>query len=97
VAALLLSGNIQVDRWRLEPPNNVVIADDSDRARLARLAEVGTSQGPRFWAGRQVGSYINRAPLSCSDVELDVIRNARFSFAKPKPMTEAQIRQPPRK
>jgi 2,4-dienoyl-CoA reductase-like NADH-dependent reductase (Old Yellow Enzyme family) len=41
--------------------------------------------------GRQVSSYINPAPLSCSDVEIDVIRNAGFSFAKPKPMTEAQI------
>jgi 2,4-dienoyl-CoA reductase-like NADH-dependent reductase (Old Yellow Enzyme family) len=95
-AGLLLSGNIQVDRWHLERPNNVVIDDDSGRAQLARLAEAGTSQGAHFWAqlshtGRQVSSYINPAPLSCSDVEIDVIRNAGFSFAKPKPMTEAEI------
>jgi 2,4-dienoyl-CoA reductase-like NADH-dependent reductase (Old Yellow Enzyme family) len=95
-AGLLLSGNIQVDRWHLERPNNVVIDDDSGRAQLARLAEAGTSQGAHFWAqlshtGRQVSSYINPAPLSSSDVEIDVIRNAGFSFAKPKPMTEADI------
>jgi len=95
-AGLLLSGNIQVDRRHLERPNNVVIDDDSGRAQLARLAEAGTSQGAHFWAqlshtGRQVSSYINPAPLSCSDVEIDVIRNAGFSFAKPKPMTEAEI------
>ena len=95
-AGLLLSGNIQVDRWHLERPNNVVIDDDSGRAQLARLAEAGTSQGAHFWAqlshtGRQVSSYINPAPLSCSDVEIDVIRNAGFSFDKPKPMTEAEI------
>ena len=95
-AGLLLSGNIQVDRWHLERPNNVVIDDDSGRAQLTRLAEAGTSQGAHFWAqlshsGRQVSSYINPAPLSCSDVEIDVIRNAGFSFAKPKPMTEAEI------
>jgi 2,4-dienoyl-CoA reductase-like NADH-dependent reductase (Old Yellow Enzyme family) len=95
-AGLLLSGNIQVDRWHLERPNNVVIDDDSGRAQLARLAEAGTSQGAHFWAqlshtGRQVSSSINPAPLSCSDVEIDVIRNAGFNFAKPKPMTELEI------
>jgi 2,4-dienoyl-CoA reductase-like NADH-dependent reductase (Old Yellow Enzyme family) len=95
-AGLLLSGNIQVDRWHLERPNNVVIDDDSGRAQLARLAKAGTSQGAHFWAqlshtGRQVSSYINPAPLSSSDVEIDVVRNAGFRFAKPKPMTEAEI------
>jgi 2,4-dienoyl-CoA reductase-like NADH-dependent reductase (Old Yellow Enzyme family) len=95
-AGLLLSGNIQVDRWHLERPNNVVIDDDSGRDQLARLAEAGTSQGAHCWAqlshtGRQVSSYVNPAPLSCSDVEIDVVRNAGFSFARPKPMTEAEI------
>jgi 2,4-dienoyl-CoA reductase-like NADH-dependent reductase (Old Yellow Enzyme family) len=95
-AGLLLSGNIQVDRWHLERPNNIVIDDESGRAQLARLAEAGTSRGAHFWAqlnhsGRQVSSYINPAPLSCSDVEIDVMRNAGFSFAKPKPMTEVEI------
>ena len=95
-AGLLLSGNIQVDRWHLERPNNIVIDDESGRAQLARLAEAGTSRGAHFWAqlshtGRQVSSYINPAPLSCSDIEIDVMRNAGFSFAKPKPMTEVDI------
>jgi hypothetical protein len=36
-AGLLLSGNIQVDRWHLERPNNVVIDDDSGRAQLPDL------------------------------------------------------------
>ena len=95
-AGLLLSGNVQVDRWHLERPNNVVIDDDSGRAQLARLAKAGTSQGAHFWAqlshtGRQVSSSINPAPLSSSDVEIDVMRNAGFSFAKPKPMTEVDI------
>ncbi len=95
-AGLLLSGNIQVDRWHLERPNNIVIDDESGRTQLVRLAEAGTSRGAHFWAqlshsGRQVSSYINPAPLSCSNVEIDVMRNAGFSFAKPKPMTEVEI------
>lgn len=94
---LLLSGNIQVDRRHLERPNNVVIDDGSGRDQLARLAEAGRSGGAHFWVqlshtGRQVGSAINAAPLSPSDIDVDVIREAGFSFARPKPMTVAEIR-----
>jgi 2,4-dienoyl-CoA reductase-like NADH-dependent reductase (Old Yellow Enzyme family) len=96
-AGLLLSGNIQVDRRHLERPNNVVVDDESGRAQLAGLAEAGRSQGAHFWAqlshtGRQVSSEINGAPLSASDVDVDIIREAGLHFAKPKPMTEAEIR-----
>ncbi len=96
-AGLLLTGNIQVDRWHLERPNNIVIDDESGQTQLARLAAVGKSGGAHFWAqishtGRQVSSHINAAPLSPSDVEIDIIREAGFSFAKPKPMGEDEIR-----
>lgn len=95
-AGLLLSGNIQVDRWHLERPNNVVVDDDGGREGLARLAQAGTSRDAHFWAqlshtGRQVSSDINPAPLSCSDFEIDVIRDAGFRFAKPRPMVPAEI------
>ncbi len=95
-AGLLLTGNIQVDRWHLENPGNIVIDDTTGRRQLAALAQAGTSKGAHFWAqtshtGRQVSDHINPAPLSCSDVEIDVIRNAGFSFAKPRTMTEEQI------
>jgi 2,4-dienoyl-CoA reductase-like NADH-dependent reductase (Old Yellow Enzyme family) len=93
---LLLSGNIQVDRWHLERPLNVVLDDESGLAKLARLASAGKSQGAHFWAqishtGRQVSSHINSAPLSPSAVDIDVIRGAGLSFAKPKAMTETEI------
>jgi 2,4-dienoyl-CoA reductase-like NADH-dependent reductase (Old Yellow Enzyme family) len=96
-AGLILSGNIQVDRWHLERPSNVVIDDGSGCEQLARLAAAGRPQGGHFWAqlshtGRQVSSHINAAPLSPSDVEIDVIRRAGFSFAKPKAMTAGEIR-----
>jgi 2,4-dienoyl-CoA reductase-like NADH-dependent reductase (Old Yellow Enzyme family) len=95
-AGLLLSGNIQVDRWHLERPNNVVVDDNSGAAALARLAQAGTSQGAHFWAqlshtGRQVDSHINPEPLSPSAVDIDIIRGSGFSFATPRPMTEAEI------
>ncbi len=95
-AGLLLSGNIQVDRWHLERPGNVVLDDGAGLSALAAMAQAGKSEGAAFWAqlshtGRQVCDIINDAPLSSSDVEIDVMRGVGFSFAKPKAMSEAQI------
>ena len=95
-AGLLLSGNIQVDRWHLERPGNVVLDDDSGLAALAAMARAGKAEGAAFWAqlahtGRQVSDFINDAPLSPSDVEIDIMRGAGFSFARPRAMTGAQI------
>ena len=97
-AGLLLSGNIQVDRWHLERPGNIVVDDSSGNFQLARLAEAGVADGVHFWAqlshtGRQVDSAINASPLAPSSVEVDVLRGAGFSFAPPKAMTEDQIQR----
>lgn len=97
-AGLLLSGNIQVDRWHLERPLNVVAADRSGLAALRRVAEAGRSSGAHFWAqishtGRQVEAAINPAPLAPSRVEIDVIRGSGMVFAPPKPMDEGDIRR----
>ena len=95
-AGLLLSGNIQVDRFHLERPLNVVVDDNSGAAALARLAAAGREGGAQFWAqlshtGRQVDSAINPKPLAPSAVEIDVARGAGYSFAPPRAMTEAEI------
>jgi len=95
-AGLLLSGNIQVDRWHLERPGNIVLENESGLPALARMVEAGRSGGAHFWAqishtGRQVDSAINAEPLAPSSVEIDVIRGAGFSFAMPRPMTDEEI------
>lgn len=95
-AGLLLSGNIQVDRDHLERPLNIVLDGTEGLPALRRMVEAGRADGAHFWAqishtGRQVSSHINSAPLSCSDVEIDVIRDAGFSFAAPRAMSEAEI------
>jgi 2,4-dienoyl-CoA reductase-like NADH-dependent reductase (Old Yellow Enzyme family) len=95
-AGLLLSGNVQVDRWHLERPGNVVIDDESGMNELRSLAKAGTSGGAEFWlqlshAGRQVSCSINQSPLAPSSVEIDVPRGAGLSFAPPRAMTEAEI------
>lgn len=95
-AGLLFTGNIQVDPNHLERPRNVVIHDERGREQLARLAVAGTEGGAHFWAqlshtGRQVDSAINSAPLAPSVVELNVMRGAGYSFAKPRTMSESDI------
>ncbi len=95
-AGLLLSGNIQVDRWHLERPFNLVIDDESGMDALTRLAAEGRSGGSHFWAqlnhaGRQTDATINPAPLAPSAVEVDVIRGTNYTFAPPRAMTEAEI------
>jgi len=86
-AGMLLSGNIQVDRWHLERPRNVVIDDESGFDALKRLAKAGTGNGNHFWAqlshtGRQVHSALNWAPKAPSAVEVDVMRGSRPDFCQ---------------
>ena len=74
-AGLLLSGNVQVDRWHLERPGNIVIDDESGLEALKSLAKAGTAGGVHFWlqlshTGRQVSDAINQSPLSSSNVEI---------------------------
>jgi 2,4-dienoyl-CoA reductase-like NADH-dependent reductase (Old Yellow Enzyme family) len=95
-AGLLLSGNIQVDRWHLERANNVVLEDESGLAALHEMVVAGRADGAHFWAqlghtGRQVHAAINPAPLAPSAVELEPIRGAGIAFAPPRAMTEAEI------
>src|SRR5471032_1010361 len=83
-AGLLLSGNIQVDRWHLERPGNIVLDDTGGLDELKALTEVAKAAGAHFWAqlshtGRQVDSAINPEPQAPSPVEIDVIRGAGFS------------------
>ena len=95
-ASLILSGNVQVDRWHLERPGNIVIDDESGLEALKSLAKAGTVEGVHFWlqlshTGRQVSDAINPSPLSSSNVEISVPRGAGLTFAQPREMTQMDI------
>ena len=76
-AGMLLSGNIQVDRYHLERPGNVVIEKEPDeamRAALAAWAKAATRNGNHFWAqishaGRQTMKPVNPHPNAPSAVK----------------------------
>jgi 2,4-dienoyl-CoA reductase-like NADH-dependent reductase (Old Yellow Enzyme family) len=95
-AGLLLTGNVAVDRFHLERPGNVVLDAATDLAAMRAYARAGTEAGNHLWmqishTGRQVDSKINGAPLAPSAVDIAVIRDAGFSFARPRAMTEPEI------
>ena len=48
-AALSLIGEVQVDYRYPERPGNLVLWPGADNARLARLADVGSTDGARIW------------------------------------------------
>src|SRR5262245_48817783 len=48
-AAVLLTGNVMVDRRYLERPGNVVVEDESALAALAAWAEAGRGSGRQLW------------------------------------------------
>lgn len=95
-AGLLLSGNVQVDRWHLERPNNLVLDEQTNIEALSSLAKAGTVGGNQFWlqlshTGRQVSNFINPEPIAPSLVEIDVPREMGLTFAPPREMTEKDI------
>jgi 2,4-dienoyl-CoA reductase-like NADH-dependent reductase (Old Yellow Enzyme family) len=98
-AGLLITGNLQVDRFDLERPGNVAIDlseprtfDAEARGRLAAWARAGTVNGNQLWvqishAGRQTPRYVTGRPLAPSAVQLDLLGN----YARPRALTEAEI------
>jgi 2,4-dienoyl-CoA reductase-like NADH-dependent reductase (Old Yellow Enzyme family) len=98
-AGLLLTGNVQVDRFDLERPANVAIDrseprtyDAEARRRLAAWARAGTARGNHLWmqiahAGRQSPRYVTGRPAAPSPVQLDLLGN----YATPRALGEAEI------
>jgi 2,4-dienoyl-CoA reductase-like NADH-dependent reductase (Old Yellow Enzyme family) len=98
-AGLLLSGNLQVDRYDLERPANVAVDrseprtfDAEARKQLSAWARAATVAGNQFWgqiahAGRQSPRYVTNRPLSPSAVQLELMGN----YARPRALTEAEI------
>lgn len=95
-AALLITGNVIIDRWHLERGGNLAIEGKQSNAALAFLADMATAakaHGAHIWmqlnhAGRQTQKMINKHPKAPSNIGLKM-GNGRF--AKPSPLTVDEI------
>lgn len=95
-AAMLLTGNVQIDRRCLERPGNVVIEGKQSGEQLAALrayAQAGTIDGTHLFmqishAGRQTPASVNPEPLAPSAVPLAMPGG---QFGKPRAMSESEI------
>ncbi|MGK0444061.1 MAG: 2,4-dienoyl-CoA reductase-like NADH-dependent reductase (Old Yellow Enzyme family) [Bermanella sp.] len=84
-AAVLVSGNIMVDKRYLERAGNVVVEDEQALAQLSAWANETHAGGSELWAqishpGRQCPRLVSTQPISASDVQLNMIAN----FGKPR-------------
>ena len=92
-AGLLITGNVMVDRGGRGEPNNVVIVDDRDLARLRAWATAAQAHGARLWmqlnhAGRQSPRRLSRVPVAPSAVPMKGFFGA---FAKPRALEPHEI------
>lgn len=96
-SGLLITGNVQIDRWHLERPGNVVVdrpLSDEARARWADWGRAATKDGTAAWvqlshAGRQTQVSVNKAPKAPSAVKLELPGG---QFGVPVPLTGDEIR-----
>ncbi len=95
-AAMLLTGNVQIDRDHLERPGNVIIDREPDAPALAalrRFAAAGTASDTQLWmqishAGRQTQTKVNSHPKAPSAVKVALPGG---QFGMPVALTEAEI------
>ena len=95
-AAILLTGNVQVDHRFLERPGNVVIEGQQTNEQLSRLisyAEAGTKNDTHLWmqishAGRQTPASVAEIPVAPSEVQLQM---PGAQFGKPRALSHEEI------
>jgi 2,4-dienoyl-CoA reductase-like NADH-dependent reductase (Old Yellow Enzyme family) len=91
-AGLLLTGNVQVDRFCLERPGNVALDGNGGLDQLRAWAKAGTMAGNHLWmqiahAGRQAPRYVTTRPVAPSAVQLKVLGN----YGAPRALAESEI------
>lgn len=92
-AALLMTGNVMVDRHALGEFGNVAVEDERHLDLLSRWAEISTSGGAEVWVqlnhpGRQAARGLNKVAYAPSSI---MVKGAPGIYAKPRELTTDQI------
>ncbi len=90
-AGIVLTGNVMVDKDHLVNANVLIAEDESFLDDYKTLAEKTQKEGTHLWMqinhpGRQAPIYLDKAPVSASDVGMP-----SKMYAQPKPLTESEI------
>ncbi len=93
-SALLISGNIMVDRCHLGEPKNIVLDDQSDISAFRRWVCSGREHDTHFWAqlnhpGKQTPSVLTWEPVAPSAVSLKDVMP--LGYNRPRALTEMEI------
>ena len=91
-AAMLITGNIMIDRRYLERAGNVVVEDDRQLPALTAWADAVHRHDCQLWAqishpGRQCPRLVALEPMAPSAVQLKVAAN----FGRPRVMDQSDI------
>lgn len=93
-AALLITGNVMIDRRALGEPGNIVVEDERDLSNLQEWVKAATSEGSAIWMqinhpGKQAIKGLNRETISPSAIPF----NSKLSpfFATPRELTNDEI------
>ena len=92
--ALMMTGNVMIDRRALGEPRNVVLEDDSNLIAFRRWAQAGQRNGAKLWVqlnhpGKQVPIHLSKQPVAPSAIPLG--KGLERAFATPRALTEAEI------
>ncbi|WP_077045197.1 NADH:flavin oxidoreductase/NADH oxidase family protein [Pseudomonas sp. KK4] len=95
--ALLLTGNVMIDRRAMTGPGGVVLEDERHLERFREWARIGRAGGAHFWMqlnhpGRQTMANLGQQALAPSAVALDMGEFSKM-FAHPRAMSESDIEE----
>ncbi len=90
-AGILFTGNVMVDKDHLVNPNVMIAEDESFLGDYKKLAEAAQEKGSQLWMqinhpGRQSPIYLDKAPVSASDVGMP-----SKIYAQPRPLEHDEI------
>lgn len=93
-AAIVLSGNVMIDRNAVGEPGNIVLEDSSELQSLKAWSKAGTEEGTQLWMqinhpGKQAPRGLNKETVSPSSVPF--AGEMATIFATPRALTPDEI------
>jgi 2,4-dienoyl-CoA reductase-like NADH-dependent reductase (Old Yellow Enzyme family) len=90
-AGILFTGNVMVDKAHLVNANVMIAEEENFLEDYTILADKAQAHGTHLWMqinhpGRQTPSYLNKAPVSASNVGMP-----SKQYIQPRPLEEAEI------